>query len=110
MRYSRIALLLMAAAAAGFMKNEPDSMVSFVSHCFAAAQAPWQQEFEDICSKTMETMDLPLAELRQLIARCDKLQPVIDKLEETQRKVFQRRLKMCRDLYVFALESKEANK
>ncbi len=86
------------------------SPVSFVQHSHAAAQAAWQREFEEICSKTMEAMDLPLAELRTLIERCDKLQAAIDQLEETQKKVYRRRLKMCRDMYVFALESKESKK
>lgn len=84
--------------------------VSFVQQGHAAAQAAWQREFEEICSRTMEAMDLSIAELRALIERCDKISAAIDQLEETQKKVYQRRLKMCRDMYVFALESKEAKK
>jgi len=107
MRYSRI--LLFAAALINILSG-PDDKISSVTQCYAAAQAPWQQEFDDLCSKTMEAMNLPLAELHQLIARCDKFQSVINTMDETQRKVYQRRLKMCRDMYVFALESREVNK
>jgi hypothetical protein len=46
-------------------------------------------------------------ELRNLIARCDKLNPFVEKLDESHRKVFLKRLQLCRDLFFFVLESKE---
>jgi hypothetical protein len=46
-------------------------------------------------------------ELRKLVERCDKIKPLIEKLGETERKVYLRRLEMCRELFVFTLESKE---
>ncbi|MFI5294931.1 MAG: hypothetical protein ACHQ0Y_07895 [Thermodesulfovibrionales bacterium] len=45
--------------------------------------------------------------MKQFIERCDKLKPIIDKLEPTERKVYLRRLEMCRELFVFTLASKE---
>jgi len=45
-------------------------------------------------------------ELKSLVGRCDALKPRIEKLEETQRKVYLKRLQMCRDLLAFVLESK----
>ena len=78
---------------------------------FAQEQADWKQEYTDLCAKTQNAMGLPAAELKEYIARCDKLQERIDKLDgpqaETERKVYTKRLKMCRDLYLFALEYKE---
>jgi len=94
----------------GLLSLSGDTRISFMQECHAAAQAAWQKEFEDICSNTMESMNLTVAQLRQLIERCDKVRLTIDTLEETQRKVYQRRLKMCRDMYVFALETKETTK
>lgn len=79
----------------------------------APAQAPapaaqdWKKEFEDICAKTQDAMALPMDELRSLVARCDKLKPQIARLDESQRKVYSRRLQVCRDLYQFVIESLE---
>lgn len=72
----------------------------------ALAQENWLQEFDDICAKTQDAMILSTDELENLIARCDTLKPLIEKLPETQRKVYLKRLQSCRVLYVFALESK----
>jgi hypothetical protein len=69
------------------------------------AQEDWRAEFDDICSKTTDSMSLTKAELASLIERCDKLKPRIERLDESTAKVYRRRLKMCRDLYVFVLET-----
>jgi len=52
-------------------------------------------------------MSLSREELQLLIARCEKLKPIIEGLEETRRKVYRKRLEMCRNLLVFVLESKK---
>jgi hypothetical protein len=72
-----------------------------------SAQPEWRREFETVCAKTQDAMELSLEELRSLVARCDKLKPVIEQLGETERKVYSRRLKGCRDLYAFMLETRE---
>jgi len=72
----------------------------------AAAQENWKAEFEDICAKTQDAMALTKEELRSLVDRCDRLRPRIEKLDESASKVYLKRLQMCRDLYVFSLESK----
>ncbi|MDA8105072.1 MAG: hypothetical protein M0Z71_06775 [Nitrospiraceae bacterium] len=73
----------------------------------ACAQETWKAEFDDICAKTVDSMNLSDEELKTLIARTDKLRPSIDNLEERQRKVYQRRLKQCRELFIFVLESRK---
>ena len=73
----------------------------------AYAQDDWKTEFEAICSKTQDSAALSPDELNNLVDRCNKLRPHIEKLDETQRKVYLKRLQMCRDLFVFVLESKE---
>ncbi len=73
----------------------------------AYAQEDWKKEFEDICGKTQDAMSFSPSELRQLVERCDKLKPIIEKLEPSERKVYLRRLEMCRELFAFTLESKE---
>jgi hypothetical protein len=71
------------------------------------AQDDWKTEFEAVCSKTQDPAALSPDELKNLVDRCDKLRPRIEKLDETQRKVYLKRLQMCRDLFAFVLESKE---
>lgn len=73
------------------------------------AQDGWKAEYDEVCSKTDLAMTLPREELSALIDRCDKLRPKIELEEETTRKIYLRRLQMCRDLYKFVLEAKESN-
>jgi hypothetical protein len=70
----------------------------------------WKKEFQDICSKTDSSMSLPTEELKTLVARCDKLKMVIDSQDESTKKVFRKRLQLCRDLYDFVLKSREQDK
>lgn len=78
---------------------------------YAQEQGDWKQEYADICAKTQNPMELSAAQLKERIERSDKLQERINKLEgpraDTERKVFTKRLKMCRELYQFTLEYKE---
>jgi hypothetical protein len=73
----------------------------------ASAEDSWRKEFDEVCSRTQDAMVLTTEELRNLVGRCDALKPVIEKLEESHRKVILRRLQMCRELYLFVLETKE---
>lgn len=81
-------------------------LISFFSNTLLEAE-DWKKEYEEICSKTSDVMTLSLEELRDLISRCDKLKAVIEGLEDdSTRRVYLKRLQMCRDLYNFALEEK----
>ena len=70
----------------------------------------WQKEFDDVCSKTQDAMTFSQEELTDLIRRCDALLPRIEKLDETRRKVYLGRLRMCRGLYAYVLDSKRNEK
>ncbi|MDP3297565.1 MAG: hypothetical protein Q8N09_08250 [Thermodesulfovibrionia bacterium] len=77
------------------------------------AENDWRVEFNDICSKTNTAMSLTKEELTSLIERCDKLKATIETLDETPKKVYLKRLQMCRDMFVFVIENiekKEENK
>ncbi len=74
----------------------------------ARPEGDWKPEFEAVCGKTDVSMTLSKEELRDLIARCEKLEARIGAEEESLRKVYLRRLKMCRDLFGYVLESKES--
>ncbi len=72
----------------------------------ALAEQDWRKEFDEVCAMTQDAMALPVEDLRKLVARCDKLQPRIDQLEESPRKIYSRKLQACRNLYQFVLDSK----
>ena len=82
------------------------SLLGFVNSAQAAEEA-WEQDFNDICSRTTDSMSLSREELQLLIARCEKLEPIVEGLDETRRKVYRKRLEMCKNLLVFVLESKQ---
>ena len=69
-------------------------------------QDSWQKEFDDVCSKTDDAMTFSQEELADLIRRCDKLKPEIEKLEESRQKIYLGRLRMCRGLYAYVLDAK----
>jgi len=52
----------------------------------------WKDEFSDITSNTVNSMALSTEALQSLVERCDKLQPIIEGLEATPRKIYLKRL------------------
>jgi len=76
----------------------------------AYAQQDWKQEYAEVCAETQNAMALSAAQLKDYVERCDKLQGRINELNglegNTEKKVYEKRLKMCRDLYIFTLEYK----
>ena len=78
--------------------------------CLSAAtygEGSWRAEFDAICAHSNNAMALSAEELKTLVERCDRLQKEIDAEEETVRKVFTKRLGLCRNLYTFVLETKQ---
>ena len=76
----------------------------------APARESWRKEFDDVCSKTQDAMTFSQEELTDLIRRCDALLPQIEKLDESRRKVYVGRLRKCRGLYAYVLDSKRNEK
>lgn len=93
--------LAATACAIGFL-------MGFLPGGIAWPEEEWRPEFEAVCGKTDVSMTLSKEELKDLIKRCEKLEARIGAEEETVRKVYLRRLKMCRDLFGYVLESKES--
>jgi len=93
-------LLNVSSGQKSLRPNPPDS----------ASVEDWEKEFDDLCSKTQDAMSYSISELKTMIQRCDALQPQIEKLDETRKKVFSRRLAQCRGLYAYVLESKQNEK
>jgi hypothetical protein len=67
----------------------------------------WRADFDDICAQTGDAMALTLPELDQLVGRCAALQKIIETEEPSVRKVYLKRLEMCRNLYAYVLEYKK---
>jgi hypothetical protein len=76
----------------------------------AYAQEGWREEFDTVCAKTDVAMTLSEDELSDRIRRCDRLKERIEAEEESTRKVYLRRLGMCRDLYRYVLQSKRQHR
>lgn len=76
----------------------------------ACAEEPWKQELMEICAKADEAMSFSKEELKMLLQRGEKLKAAIGALEDTPRKIYQKRLQKCMNLYSFVLESKETEK
>lgn len=69
----------------------------------------WKDEFSEISSKTVNSMALSTEDLLSLVERCDKLQPVIEGLEATPRKVYLKRLMKSKSIFNFVIESRKKN-
>jgi hypothetical protein len=74
---------------------------------FAADVPEWLDEFEDICSQTMDSQSLSVEELQALVERCDKLMPVIESSDDRKKKVYLFRLKMACDMFEAVLQLDE---
>lgn len=73
----------------------------------ARSEESWRADFEQTCSKTSDAMTLSLAELNTLLERCSSLQKIIETQEESVRKVYLKRLQLCRNLYAYMVEYKQ---
>jgi hypothetical protein len=76
-----------------------------------AGQEPnWKEEYGAVCSETQGAVSLSVGELQEYIFRCEKVQERLDELNGsnggTEKKVYARRLKMCRDVYEYTLQYK----
>lgn len=83
---------------------------SFNALAADAGSPEWKAEFDRICAKTNDAMTLPEGELKSLIEECDKLRPKIEALDESTKKVYLKRLKSCKDLFSYVLETKQTKK
>ncbi len=71
------------------------------------AEQEWREEFEAVCSKTDAAMSLSKDELKDLVGRCDRLMEKIASEEETTRRIYVRRLKSCKDLFLYVLDTRK---
>jgi hypothetical protein len=101
-----VVLILCISPSATVVQFQGEGIGAFSLVRPARAEENWKLEFEEVCGKTDDSMNMTIDELKALMARCDKLKPLIESQEETTRKVYLRRLQMCRDLLAFVFETK----
>ena len=105
--FHMIMFLLTVSMVPCFMPGQGEDGGFFSPIRSAYGEESWKREFEEICGNNEDAMKLTQDELKNLITRCDGLKPAIESLEETTRKVYLKRLQMCRNLLAFVLEAKE---
>src|SRR5690242_166627 len=66
----------------------------------------WKGEFDRVCGQSDNAMNMTVDELKAALAQCDALKSVIEGLEATPRKIYLKRLQMCRNLFGYMLESR----
>jgi hypothetical protein len=74
-----------------------------------SAAGNWKDSFDDICSKTQGSDSLSVKELSTLIERADKLMPEIQASDDPSKKIYLQRLKKCRALFEFMIDSKKGS-
>lgn len=101
-----LAIVAALALALGGQEGPPPSPSPSPTAAAGNVEKDWKDEFTDVCGRTQDAMSIPVPELRDLIRRCDTLRARIEDAAEPERKVYRRRLKQCRELYEFMVESR----
>lgn len=81
-------------------------VIYLLSMLYTYADVDWKTEFDNLCGKTEETITMRIEELKDLVARCDKLKPIIESSNHPQKKIFLKRIEKCRNLFIYMLEVK----
>ena len=71
----------------------------------AAGADDWRAEFNDVCAKTTEAMNLPREELLLLIAKCERVEKALESQDETVRKLYLKRVQMCLGLFRYVADT-----
>jgi hypothetical protein len=94
-------IFLLIVTALIFSLLQLSDRTHFTGAGVAFAQEDWKTELDYVCSKTQDAMNLSSEELKGLVARCDNLKPLIEKLNGPVKKVSLRKLKKCKDLFLW---------
>ncbi len=81
--------------------------LSLLSPIQTTYAADWKKAFDEICSKVQGADSLSQQEIEELIKESDKILPEIQTSGDPGRKVYITRLKRCRGVYEFMLDTKK---
>jgi len=84
-------------------------LISMAAAAAASAAETWKTSFDEICGKVQGADSLSNQELTAMIDKADKLAPEIQKSEDPAKKVYLQRLKKCRNLYQFMLDTRQGS-
>lgn len=70
------------------------------------AEENWKDSFNEICGKVQGAESMSNQEIKAMMDRADKLVPMIKSSNEPGKKVFLLRLKRCRGVYEFMLDTR----
>ncbi len=73
-----------------------------------SAAEPWKATFDEICGKVQGADSLSDRELTAMIEKADKILPEIQRSDDPAKKVYLQRLKKCRNLYEFMLDTRKS--
>ncbi len=83
-------------------------LISMATVAAVSAAEGWKASFDDICGKVQSADSLNNQELTAMIDKADKLVPEIQRSDDPAKKVYLQRLKKCRNLYQFMLETRQS--
>jgi len=83
-------------------------LMSYFSPLVAAQS--WVEDFDRICGQAEDADSLPTTKLQELVVESDKLFEVIEAGDDPRKKVYIFRLKKCRNLFIYIMNLREAEK
>ena len=102
MKRSLLRLMITALALSAVIATIPGQGLGVAS----AVESGWKVEFDAVCGQTDNAMNMSVVELKKALEKCDAMGKVIDTLEPTPRKIYLKRLQMCRNLFSYMLENR----
>jgi hypothetical protein len=82
-------------------------MIALLAAPLATAEENWKESFDEICGKVQSADSMSEQDIKTMMERADKLAPVIQTSTDPRKKVFLLRLKRCRGVYEFMLDTKK---
>lgn len=83
-------------------------LITAAAVAYAAEQGGWKADFDRLCGVTDMATTFSVDELRSLIDDCDRLVETLNKVNPPKKKLYVFRLKKCRNLFAFVLDTKQA--
>lgn len=75
----------------------------------AAAAEDWKETFNLVCGSVQGAESMSEKEITAMIEKADKLKPAIETSDDPGKKVYLKRLKSCRGVYEFMLDTKKGS-
>ncbi len=82
-------------------------VIALTAPSAAWCEEAWKSSFDDICSKVDASGTMSVAELSGMVERLEKLAPEIAASGDPSKKIYLQRLKKCKAMYQFMIDSKK---